>query len=280
MKALEGLRAIQLQGRHSGGAGTRMAADREMIGTARITSDERAVSFRSIPIFLGLALDFLIATISLGATLVVTNTSDLVNGDTSSPAALIANPGPDGISLREAIEAADNAPGPHTISISPALTGQVITLGTSVLWVRRDGIDLEGLAGSDGQPAITIDSTAVQGGPAVLNVGASNFTLRNVRFQPISLQAEAALKIEAGDASADAQEEQVVSNIVIDHNAFANTGVSPNPVHQFGPHGIAVGTAPFPRTSTNAVVSNHNFEQHICRPRERHQRRPLRHRRE
>src|SRR5439155_27196742 len=37
------------------------------------------------------------------ANLVVTSDADVVNGDTSGPAALLANPGPDGISLREAL---------------------------------------------------------------------------------------------------------------------------------------------------------------------------------
>ncbi len=51
--------------------------------------------------------------------LVVNTTSDEVNGDVASPGALKANPGPDGISLREAIEAANKVPGPHTIAIFP-----------------------------------------------------------------------------------------------------------------------------------------------------------------
>ncbi len=60
--------------------------------------------------------------------LVVSNNNDLVNGDTSSPCALIANPGPDGISLREALLAANNATGSGTITITfaSALAGQTI----------------------------------------------------------------------------------------------------------------------------------------------------------
>jgi len=55
------------------------------------------------------------------ADIVVSNNNDVVNGDTSSPSALIASPGPDGISLREALTAANNAAGPHTISFNAAL---------------------------------------------------------------------------------------------------------------------------------------------------------------
>lgn len=62
------------------------------------------------------------------ADLTVTTTADVVNGDVSSPAALVASPGPDGISLREAIMAANAAPGPHTITLSAGLAGQTIAL--------------------------------------------------------------------------------------------------------------------------------------------------------
>lgn len=56
-------------------------------------------------------------------TLAVTNTSDISNGDTSSIAALLANDGGDGISLREAIEAANRTPnleGPDRIEFALA----------------------------------------------------------------------------------------------------------------------------------------------------------------
>jgi hypothetical protein len=53
------------------------------------------------------------------ATLTVNTTSDVADGDTSSIAALIANPGPDGkISLREAITAANNTAGADQISFN------------------------------------------------------------------------------------------------------------------------------------------------------------------
>ncbi|MFD0799218.1 beta strand repeat-containing protein, partial [Maribacter chungangensis] len=53
------------------------------------------------------------------ATVIVNNTSDVVNGDTSSLSNLTTTPGPDGISLREAIIAGNNTPNagtPHTIN--------------------------------------------------------------------------------------------------------------------------------------------------------------------
>lgn len=71
-----------------------------------------------IPPWVGIILACLVASPSGAATLTVTSTADTINGDPSSPAALVTNPGPDGISLREAIAAANSTPGPHTPSPS------------------------------------------------------------------------------------------------------------------------------------------------------------------
>ena len=59
---------------------------------------------------------------------VVTTTADVVNGAVSSVAALNANPGADGISLREALQAADATGGSATVYImfSAALNGATI----------------------------------------------------------------------------------------------------------------------------------------------------------
>ncbi len=59
---------------------------------------------------------------------VVTTTADVVNGKTSSIAALNRKPGRDGISLREALLAADNTRGSATVYIlfSPRLNGKTI----------------------------------------------------------------------------------------------------------------------------------------------------------
>lgn len=56
---------------------------------------------------------------SPGGPLTVNSTTDVKDGDTSSIANLMANPGPDGvISLREAIEAANNTPGSNLIAFN------------------------------------------------------------------------------------------------------------------------------------------------------------------
>ena len=66
------------------------------------------------------------------ASVTVTTTSDVVDGDTSSIAGLIATPGVDGvISLREAILAAENTPGADTINFNIPGCGGACTITPS-----------------------------------------------------------------------------------------------------------------------------------------------------
>src|SRR5688572_20900878 len=71
------------------------------------------------------------------AGVVVGNNSDLVNGNTSSINALISNNGGDGISLREAILAANGTAGADEITFNAALAGQVILLGGTELAISE-----------------------------------------------------------------------------------------------------------------------------------------------
>jgi len=111
-------------------------------------------------------------------TLVVSNANDDVNGDTSSPCALIAGPGPDGISLREALLAANNATGSGTISINfaSALAGETIALTERFAPITRSQITLTGLT-NNGQPNITLDATSASNPGAIFFIATSNFTM-------------------------------------------------------------------------------------------------------
>ena len=66
------------------------------------------------------------ASLATTATIIVTNATDIVNGDTSSIDALNANPGPDGISFREAINASNNTVGLKAIEFASDLKGATI----------------------------------------------------------------------------------------------------------------------------------------------------------
>jgi hypothetical protein len=76
-----------------------------------------------------------------GSVILVTNNSDETNGDTSSLEVLAANPGPDGISLREALEVSNHNPGEYTIQFDPMLKGSAIQVGS---WSGGELPPLEG----------------------------------------------------------------------------------------------------------------------------------------
>lgn len=83
----------------------------------------------------------------------VDNNLDVVNGDTSSIAALLASDGGDGISLREAVLATNNTSGADTIDFDASLSGSTITLGGTHIWISDD-VTITGL----GADLLTIDA--------------------------------------------------------------------------------------------------------------------------
>ncbi|MDA8564065.1 hypothetical protein N9L06_06395, partial [Mariniblastus sp.] len=90
------------------------------------------------------------------ATVTVGNLLDLTNGNTSSIAALTADDGGDGISLREALDAANSNPDADLIKFLPSLSGQTIALTQGVLPLTSD-ITIDGdVVGSDDTADITV----------------------------------------------------------------------------------------------------------------------------
>ncbi|MEX1278121.1 MAG: hypothetical protein WEI16_03625, partial [Chloroflexota bacterium] len=86
----------------------------------------------------------------------VTNGTDVVNGDVAQVEGLRARPSPDGISLREAIEATNNDPGTYAIRFAAALAGSVIRLSGQLPAMVGGGVDIDGDIDRDGSPDITI----------------------------------------------------------------------------------------------------------------------------
>jgi hypothetical protein len=165
-------------------------------------------------------------------TLVVDSTGDAGNGDISSPCALIANPGSNGITLREALFAANNAAGPGTITITfaPSLAGRTIstTGGLGNPNVSRNDIAIIGPVDGNGQPTVTIDASPMGSGILML-VDASNFTLASLRFtglQPPNGGKAQGVAIVAGALWTGgpyySPGNQQVSGITIRGNVFAN----------------------------------------------------------
>ncbi len=114
---------------------------------------------------------------SQGDSLIVENLSEVINGDVSSPTKLIANPGTDGISLPEAINAADNANDYYTITFSPSLSDSTLVLTQDLPHITEGNFTINGDINEDGTPDITID-----GSDASFNcfniIGASNVVIR------------------------------------------------------------------------------------------------------
>ncbi len=110
----------------------------------------------------------LLASTLHAATITVTTTTDEVNGNTSSIAALITTPGGAGISLREAIIAANNTAGADTILFAEGTNGTPFTL------TRAGDDDAASLGDLDGLDSLTITGngatkTIIQAGTNATN---------------------------------------------------------------------------------------------------------------
>src|SRR5262245_1152589 len=114
------------------------------------------------------------------APVTVGNLTDVVNGSITSIPNLVVNPGADGISLREALLAANNTAGADTITFQPGLTG-AIPLDGGELSVT-DSVTLTGpgagVVAVSGKKAARIFVTArVVGSASALDVTLSGLTL-------------------------------------------------------------------------------------------------------
>ena len=180
------------------------------------------------PLTITVAAILALASPARAADLVVTNATDVENGDTTNPDALVRNPGPDGISLREAIQACNNATGPHSITFAPALSGQTIVLAPSrALFVMQDGTSVTGITDSNGAPTLTLDGHNATNDDAFFFVQASNV---NVAAFIFTGQTVDALSVRAGKTfglSSLNRPPQSVSNVRIANNVFIPPNTDP-----------------------------------------------------
>ncbi|MHB8918480.1 MAG: stalk domain-containing protein [Desulfocucumaceae bacterium] len=124
------------------------------------------------------------------AEIIVINTADTINGNTSGIGALKADPGPDGVSFREALKAANNTAGRKKILFSPALSGATIKIGgpeapKDHLLLSGGDITINGDINGDGKPDITLDGTlGKDGSPSSngLNIWSSNNRVETLSF--------------------------------------------------------------------------------------------------
>ena len=98
-----------------------------------------------------------------GTLITVDTADDVLDGDTSSVAALDVNEGADDkISLREAIEATNATAGPHTVHFDPALSGETIEVtGTGLPRLLGGDLFVNGDINADGDPEIALAGDGV-----------------------------------------------------------------------------------------------------------------------
>ena len=123
------------------------------------------------------------AAASSGATLLVNNASEDFNGDTSNPSALIANPGPDGISLVEAVVASEGTIEFDTIRFDPSMMGAVIDFTDTMLVISHGNLLIDGDIDGDGVPDVTLDGSSGMMDNGFTIYGASHVMIKGMKAQ-------------------------------------------------------------------------------------------------
>ena len=183
--------------------------------------------------------------------LTVSTTADVVNGDVSSPAALVANPGPDGISLREAVTAANATAGSHAITFASSLAGKTITPSTSLPAIVQDNTTLLGLTTADGQPAITLDAQNNNCCGGLLAVQASGVVISHLRIANVR-GAAIGIAVRAGEPGGELH----LRDVRIEQNVLDNNG-------QPG-YGLWIGTG-FNSVVTGATLNDIRIAGNVIR---------------
>lgn len=156
------------------------------------------------------------AAVPEGEFLIVTNINEEINGNVSNPVALMADPGPDGISLREAITAAETTSEFDIIRFTPSLKGSVIDISIGLPTIGQGNIMIDGNIDDDTTPDIIIDGTNSARDTGFALFGASHavikgFDIRNFGKNGISISPDTA----AGKA--------VVEDISLFQNTISGT---------------------------------------------------------
>lgn len=171
-----------------------------------------------------------VATAANSATIVVTSTQDVVNGDTSSVSALLANPGADGISLREAILATNNSPGTFTIDFAPSLAGATIALSSQLPALRGGGVTINGDVNVDGKPSVTLNEAPNYTGAGTgFTIASSSNTLN-------------AMTLSGFNDGVDIDPPPLNSNALATHETFSANTVSNMDMKNIQQFGVIMGS--------------------------------------
>ena len=158
------------------------------------------------------------------ANVTVGNTNDVVDGSTASIAALIATPGADGISLREAILAANADAAADTIDFGPSVTGtiQLTNVGHAGELFIANHLTISG-------PGASLLTVRAFDPSATLGDGARIFNIVNPFFQT-STVAISGLTLTGGDVNGNGGaiynvENLTVTNCTISGNSVGTTTI-------------------------------------------------------
>jgi hypothetical protein len=187
---------------------------------------------------------------------IVSTTADVVNGDVSSLAALNRKPGRDGVSLREALLAADRTGGSATVYIlfSHRLNGKVIEVRSELPPLHRDHLVLEGIAPNGAPAMVTLDGRDAKKRTLaeLLLVQASEVTVRWLRFTGVDEMLKpsgqtAAVSVGQGRVgmhTKPAPTPKLIANVQIVDDVFDNSGFTLPVAKAAGPgsDGVMLGT--------------------------------------
>jgi hypothetical protein len=151
-----------------------------------------------------------------------------VNGDTSNITALISNPGPDGISFREALNASNGTSGEKSIVFHPSLSGTTITFAADgdLLLLASGELTINGDINQDGEPDITLDghlgqdATVAGAGPIIVS---SDNTISGLDFVDFAV---VTIEIACPDAGCDTK--LFANNKIVNNHITAPRGLGIN----------------------------------------------------
>lgn len=125
-----------------------------------------------------------------GTVITVTNSSNVRDGDASSLPALLANPGSDGISFREALEVTNTDPGVYTIRFADHLVDATIYIEDQFRPLLGGNVIINGDITGDGRPDITFDGAffAISSSGNTLHALTIQNNIKGVHFTPFSSQ--------------------------------------------------------------------------------------------
>ncbi len=198
-----------------------------------------------------------------GLMLTVTNISEDLNGDVSSPAAILANPGVDGISLQEALTAVEADTDAHEIiNFDPSLNGLIFHLTQYLPPINQDGLTLDGDSDDDGVPDITLSSDGLVSN--ALQIQASDVVIEGLHFDSFSANAiEIRTTPELGihlvenlilrhNLLTNMNSSAIIIRNDLDHAVIRNVEISDNTLQNY-PFGITMNAGAAPGASDNEI---------------------------